>query len=51
MGLTSIGDSPQQAQDIYNKVIKVLDQETRSDNHDFSAFSGYSFPVAWDEHN
>jgi hypothetical protein len=50
LGLTSIGDSPQQAQDIYNKVVKFLDEETRSENHDFSAFSDYSFPVAWDEH-
>ncbi len=51
LGLTSIGDSPQQAQDIYNKVVKVLDEETRSENRDFSAFSDYSFPVAWDEYS
>ncbi|MHC5828382.1 MAG: peptide ligase PGM1-related protein, partial [Nostoc sp.] len=51
LGLTSIGDSPQQAQDIYNKVVKVLDEETRSNNHDLSAFSDYSFPVVWDEHS
>jgi hypothetical protein len=30
LGLTSIGDSPQQAEDIYQKVVKVLDEETRS---------------------
>ncbi|WP_392532510.1 peptide ligase PGM1-related protein [Nostoc sp. C117] len=51
LGLTSIGDSPQQAQDIYNKVVKVLDEETRSENQGFSAFSDYSFPVAWDEYS
>ena len=51
LGLTSIGDSPQQAQDIYNKVIKVLDEETRSNNQNLSAFSDYSFPVAWDEYS
>jgi hypothetical protein len=28
LGLTSIGDSPQEAEDIYNKVIEVLDLET-----------------------
>ncbi len=28
LGLTSIGNSPQQAEDIYNKVVKVLDEET-----------------------
>ncbi|MDZ8183767.1 MAG: peptide ligase PGM1-related protein [Nostoc sp. ChiSLP02] len=50
LGLTSIGDSPQQAKDIYNKVIKVLDEETRSENQVFSPFSDYSFPVAWDEY-
>jgi len=30
LGVTSIGDSPQQAQEIYNRLIKVLDEETRS---------------------
>ncbi len=29
LGLTSIGDSPQQAEEIYNRVVKVLDEETR----------------------
>ncbi|MBE9006800.1 carboxylate-amine ligase [Fortiea sp. LEGE XX443] len=48
LGLTSIGDSPQQAQDIYNKVVNVLDEETRSDNQNFPLFSDYTFPVAWD---
>ncbi|WP_066383851.1 MULTISPECIES: peptide ligase PGM1-related protein [unclassified Anabaena] len=48
LGLTSIGDSPQQAEDIYNKVVKVLDEETRSDTANFSLFSDYTFPVAWD---
>jgi hypothetical protein len=28
LGLTSIGNSPQEAQDMYNKVVKVLDRET-----------------------
>lgn len=48
LGLTSIGDSPQQAEDIYNKVVKVLDEETRSENQKFSLFSDYTFPVSWD---
>ncbi len=30
LGVTSIGDSPQQAQEIYNRLVKVLDGETRS---------------------
>ncbi|MCL1474071.1 peptide ligase PGM1-related protein [Argonema antarcticum] len=29
LGLTSIGNSPQQAKDIYNRVINVLDEETK----------------------
>jgi hypothetical protein len=29
LGLTSIGNSPQQAEDIYNQVIHALDEETR----------------------
>jgi hypothetical protein len=28
LGLTSIGNSPQEAEDMYNKVVKVLDRET-----------------------
>jgi len=30
LGLTSIGNSPQQAEDIYNKLIHAMDSETRS---------------------
>ncbi|MGP1382089.1 MAG: peptide ligase PGM1-related protein [Thainema sp.] len=30
LGLTSIGNSPQQAEDLYNQIIQVLDDETRS---------------------
>ena len=48
LGLTSIGDSPQQAEDIYHKVVNVLDEETRSNNQNFSLFSDYTFPVAGD---
>ncbi|WP_341730438.1 peptide ligase PGM1-related protein [Microcoleus sp. EPA2] len=31
LGLTSIGNSSQEAEEIYNKVVKVLDRETASD--------------------
>jgi PGM1 C-terminal domain len=48
VGLTSIGDSPQQAEDIYHKVVNVLDAETRSNNQNFSLFSDYTFSVAGD---
>lgn len=33
LGLTSIGNSPQQAEEVYHRVIKVLDEETRDDMH------------------
>ena len=48
LGLTSIGDSPQQAQEIYNKVVKVLDEETPSSGKDLSSLIENSFPISWD---
>ena len=48
LGLTSIGDSPQQAQEIYNKVVKVLDEETPSSGKDLSSLTENSFPISWD---
>ncbi|OUL17373.1 carboxylate-amine ligase [Nostoc sp. RF31YmG] len=51
LGLTSIGDSLQQAEDMYNKVVKVLDEESRSNSQDFPTFSDYDFPMIWDGHN
>jgi hypothetical protein len=48
LGLTSIGDSPQEAQDIYNKVIEVLDQETSSDYTNRAMFSDDNFPLTGD---
>ena len=46
LGLTSIGDSPQQAEEIYNKVVKVLDEETPNSENDFSS-SQQTFPISW----
>lgn len=46
VGLTSIGDSMQQAEEIYNKVVKVLDEETRTNAHSSSLFCS-SPPIAW----
>ncbi|MBR8837957.1 MAG: carboxylate-amine ligase [Stigonema ocellatum SAG 48.90 = DSM 106950] len=48
LGLTSIGDSPQHAEEIYNKVVKVLDQETNSSSKDFSSLTDNSIPIGWD---
>jgi hypothetical protein len=48
LGLTSIGNSRQQAEDIYNKVVQVLDQETRGDHNNYALFSDYAFPIAGD---
>jgi hypothetical protein len=47
LGLTSIGDSPQQAEDIYNKVINVLDDESQKSNDFFSSTENI-FPMTWD---
>ena len=47
LGLTSIGDSPQQAEQIYNKVAKVLDEETRATTSHPSWPSEHSLPIAW----
>jgi hypothetical protein len=47
VGLTSIGDSLQQADEIYNKVVKVLDEETRISANSRSWSSSPSRPIAW----
>jgi hypothetical protein len=47
LGLTSIGDSLQQAEDIYNKVVKVLDEETRTTASQRSWVSYCNPPIAW----
>ena len=48
LGLTSIGDSPQQAEEIYNRVVKVLDEETPNYEDDFSSLSKQTFPISWE---
>lgn len=47
LGLTSIGNSPQQAEEIYNRVVKVLDEETRTTASHPSWPSSHSLPIAW----
>jgi len=47
LGLTSIGNSPQQAEEIYNQVVKVLDEETRTTINLPSWPSQHSFPINW----
>ncbi|NMG10198.1 peptide ligase PGM1-related protein [Brasilonema sp. UFV-L1] len=46
LGLTSIGDSPQQAEEIYNRVVKVLDEETSSNNNGLCSSLEYIFPTS-----
>lgn len=46
LGLTSIGDSPQQAEDLYQKVVKVLDDETKSSNSVLTCDTD-CLPFAW----
>jgi hypothetical protein len=47
LGLTSIGDSPEQAEEIYHQVEAVLDRETESiaENNCCDRFS--SLPISW----
>jgi hypothetical protein len=47
LGLTCIGDSLQQAEDLYNKVVKVLDAETNPQIDLTSLPSCPSTPIAW----
>jgi len=47
LGLTSIGDSLQQAEDLYNQVIKVLDEETKPHINPSEQPSYPSPPIAW----
>ncbi|MEB3182386.1 MAG: peptide ligase PGM1-related protein [Nostocaceae cyanobacterium] len=46
LGLTSIGDSPQQAEDLYNQVVKVLDDETRYGDNDRPWQSHHTLPFS-----
>ncbi|HEY9295487.1 MAG TPA: peptide ligase PGM1-related protein, partial [Phormidium sp.] len=46
LGLTSIGNSPQQAEEIYNKVVKALDEETGSAD-DAGWLSPPTHPIKW----
>jgi hypothetical protein len=48
LGLTCIGDSPQQAEEIYDKVVNVLDEETCSGNPNLASCSDYPFPMTGD---
>jgi hypothetical protein len=47
VGLTSIGNSLQQAEDCYKRVIKVLDEETSQNTASLSKSSYPSLPIAW----
>jgi len=45
LGLTSIGNSAEQAEEIYNKVMQVLDMETSSENSSHPWFSDNIFSL------
>ncbi len=47
LGLTCIGDSLQQAEDLYNRIVNVLDEETRSGANSSCPPSHPSPPIAW----
>ncbi|MGI0486506.1 peptide ligase PGM1-related protein [Pantanalinema rosaneae CENA516] len=46
LGLTSIGNSPQQAEDIYSRLVKALDEETRPLSDDDPSASR-CMPMSW----
>lgn len=47
LGVTSIGDSLQQAEDLYNQVVNVLDEETKPNLNVAEHPSYPSPPIAW----
>ncbi|OLP20204.1 carboxylate-amine ligase [Leptolyngbya sp. 'hensonii'] len=47
LGVTSIGNSPQQAEEIYNKVVKVLDDETQHRANHPAWMSPPELPITW----
>ena len=47
LGVTSIGNSPQQAEAIYNQVIEILDQETLPQSESPSWPASPSLPISW----
>lgn len=49
LGLTCIGNSPQQAKDIYNRVVKVLDEETKATSNYSGSSTFHSLPMTWHE--
>jgi hypothetical protein len=49
LGLTSIGNSPQQAEDLYNQVIQVLDEETRC-NFQPGVSTANQPPLEWESY-
>lgn len=46
LGLTSIGNSPKQAQDIYNKVVDVIDAETQRNGQENWSVDP-TLPITW----
>ena len=47
VGLTSIGNSPQQAEEIYNRLIRAMDEETRSHTEELPLAQATCVPMTW----
>ncbi|MBE9129872.1 MULTISPECIES: peptide ligase PGM1-related protein [unclassified Coleofasciculus] len=47
LGLTCIGDSMQQAEEFYNQVVQVLDEETNPNTNSDDSLSYPSLPMGW----
>jgi hypothetical protein len=45
LGLTSIGDSPEEAQEIYDKVVRILDKNSSGQIDELSWFPDNNFPI------
>jgi hypothetical protein len=51
LGLTSIGNSLQQAEEIYNRLTKALDEETRPISHNDGESLWSHQPLCWRDHS
>ena len=49
LGLTCIGNSPEQAEALYKQVVDVLDAETQADINDLPELPHHNYPIAWSE--
>ena len=49
LGVTSVGNSPEEAEGLYTRVINVLDAETQADMSELPEQPHHNYPIAWRE--